>query len=68
LSRKAYLEFLEAFFVLLKQNVKKTTRMAFINADWWDFQNTPAAEEKYTGRYQQVCDRPGSIVVTSILT
>jgi hypothetical protein len=39
LSKKAYLEFLEAFFVLLKQNVKKTTRMAFINADWRDFQN-----------------------------
>jgi hypothetical protein len=49
LSRKAYLEFLEAFFVLLKQNVKKTTRMAFINADWRDFQNTPAIEEKYKG-------------------
>ena len=41
--------FLEAFFVLLKQNVKKTTRMAFINADWRDFQNTPAIEEKYKG-------------------
>ena len=49
LSRKAYLEFLEAFFVLLKQNVKKTTRMAFINADWRDFQNKPAIEEKYKG-------------------
>ena len=49
LSRKAYLEFLEAFFILLKQNVKKTTRMAFINADWRDFQNTPAIEEKYKG-------------------
>ena len=47
LSKKAYLEFLEAFFVLLKQNVKKTTRLAFINADWRDFQNTPAMEEKY---------------------
>ena len=49
LSKKAYLEFLEAFFVLLKQNVKKATRMAFINADWRDFQNIPAIDEKYKG-------------------
>jgi site-specific DNA-adenine methylase len=46
LSKKAYLEFLEAFFVLLKRNVKKTTRFAFINADWRDFQNTPAIVRK----------------------
>jgi len=45
LPKKEYLEFLEAFFVLLKQNAKKTTRLAFINADWRDFQNTPASEE-----------------------
>ncbi len=49
LSKKAYLEFFEAFFVLLKRNVKKKTRLAFINADWRDFQNTPASEEKYKG-------------------
>jgi len=49
LSKKAYLEFLEAFLALLKRNVKKTTRLAFINADWRDFQNTSAAEEKYKG-------------------
>ncbi|MDA3789718.1 MAG: DNA methyltransferase [Desulfobacula sp.] len=49
LSKKAYLEFLEGFFVLLKQNVKKKTRLAFINADWRDFQNTAATEEKYKG-------------------
>ncbi|MBL6995690.1 hypothetical protein [Desulfobacula sp.] len=49
LSKKGYLDFLEGFFVLLKQNVKKRTRMAFINADWRDFQNKPAIEEKYKG-------------------
>ncbi|MFH1883638.1 MAG: hypothetical protein ABIL62_13135, partial [Planctomycetota bacterium] len=49
LSKKAYLEFLEAFLALLKRNVKKKTRLAFINADWRDFQNTPAEEEKYKG-------------------
>ena len=36
-------------FVLLKQNAKKTTRLAFINADWRDFQNKPAAEESGKG-------------------
>ena len=40
---------LEAFFALLKQNTKKTTRLAFINADWRDFQNKPAAEESGKG-------------------
>jgi len=49
LPKKEYLEFLEAFFALLKQNAKKTTRLAFINADWRDFQNKPAAEESSKG-------------------
>jgi len=49
LPKKEYLEFLEAFFALLKQNSKKTTRLAFINADWRDFQNKPAAEESGKG-------------------
>ena len=45
LPRQEYLEFFEGFFALLKQHARKTTRLAFINADWRDFQNTPAAEE-----------------------
>ena len=49
LPKNKYLEFLEAFFALLKQNAKKTTRLAFINADWRDFQNKPAAEESGKG-------------------
>ncbi len=49
LPKKEYLQFLEAFFALLKQNAKKTTRLAFINADWRDFQNKPAAEESGKG-------------------
>ena len=49
LPKKEYLEFLAAFFALLKQNAKKTTRLAFINADWRDFQNKPAAEESGKG-------------------
>ena len=34
---------------LLKQHSRKTTRLAFINADWRDFQNKPAAEESREG-------------------
>ena len=49
LPKKEYLEFLEAFFALLKLNAKKTTRLAFINADWRDFQSKPAAEESGKG-------------------
>jgi len=33
----------------MKRHTKKTTRLAFINADWRDFQNTPAAEETREG-------------------
>jgi hypothetical protein len=49
LSRNDYLGFLEAFFAQLKHHVKKKTRLAFINADWRDFQNTPAMDEKHKG-------------------
>jgi len=34
LSKEKYLKFLENFFSLAHRNVKKTTQMAFINADW----------------------------------
>ena len=47
LPKKEYLEFLESFFALLKQNTKKRTKLAFINADWRDFQGKPAAEESH---------------------
>ena len=49
LSRNDYLGFLEAFFARMKHHVKKKTRLAFINADWRDFQNTPAMDEKHKG-------------------
>jgi hypothetical protein len=49
MPRNDYLDFLAAFFALLKHHVKKKTRLAFINADWRDFQNTPAMAEKHKG-------------------
>ena len=45
LSKEKYLKFLESFFALLHLNAKKNTKMALINADWRDFQNTPAKNE-----------------------
>jgi hypothetical protein len=45
LRREAYLDFLGRFFKLAHENSKKSTILAFINADWRDFQNTPAIDE-----------------------
>ena len=45
MSKANYLKFLESFFALAHLNAKKKTQMAFINADWRDFQSTPAREE-----------------------
>ncbi len=41
-----YEEFLKGFFQLAHENTKKTTRMAFLNADWRNFQSIPALKEK----------------------
>ncbi len=45
MSREEYLRFLEEFFKLANENSKKSTRLAIINADWRDFQGTPAINE-----------------------
>jgi hypothetical protein len=45
LSREGYLAFLERFFKLAGENSKKETRLAMVNADWRDFQSTPAIDE-----------------------
>ena len=34
LSKEHYLEFLARFFTLAHQNAKKSTQLAFVNADW----------------------------------
>lgn len=64
LSRKAYLKFLEKFFIFLKKVSKKNTRLAFINSDWRGFQNCPADKEE-TGQgilvvdYYEILKRTG---------
>lgn len=45
LSKKDYLDFFKDFFLYLKKISKKSTKLAFINADWRDFQGTPAIKE-----------------------
>ena len=37
--------FFEGFFRLAYRNVKETTRIDFLNADWRDFESTPASKE-----------------------
>ncbi len=44
LSKKKYLEFLEKFFALAHLNAKKSTEMAFINADWPPARRSYASE------------------------
>jgi len=36
----------KGFFLLAHKNAKPTTSMAFLNADWRDFESTPASKEK----------------------
>ena len=54
MSKANYLKFLKSFFALAHLNAKKSTQMAFINADWRDFQNTPAKNET---RVNSIVDR-----------
>lgn len=45
-TKKDYIKFFQHFFALAHKKTKPTTTMAFLNADWRDFESTPAAEEK----------------------
>ena len=45
-TKPEYEKFFEDFFRLAYRHSKPTTTMAFLNADWLDFQSTPASEER----------------------
>lgn len=45
LDRSAYLKFFADFFTLAHEHTKATGRIAFLNADWRDFQGKPARDE-----------------------
>jgi len=41
-TKEQYEDFLKSFFRLARENSKQSTRLAFLNADWIDFESTPA--------------------------
>lgn len=43
-TKEEYAHFLEDFFRLAHENSRPTTRLAFLNADWIDFESTPALQ------------------------
>mgnify|MGYP000274194286 CR=1 FL=1 len=45
-TRKDYMQFFKDYFTLAHKNTKPTTILAFLNADWRNFESTPAVEEK----------------------
>jgi len=45
LSRNEYLGFFRDFFMLAREHVRSDARLAFLNADWRDFQGISALEE-----------------------
>ncbi|MGD9159755.1 MAG: MerR family transcriptional regulator [Desulfobacteraceae bacterium] len=46
LGREQYEHFIEIFLRLAHENSKATTKLAFLNADWIDFESTPASRVK----------------------
>jgi hypothetical protein len=64
LSKSDYLSFLKSFLTLLHKHTKTTTRIAFINADWRDFQKVPAYDESpksaiFIDEYIALCKQAG---------
>jgi len=45
LARTKYLEFFKEFFPLLRDHSKRNARLAFLNAEWREFQGISAMEE-----------------------
>jgi hypothetical protein len=45
LSKKEYEAFFKDFFTLAHENTNAGACLAFLNADWYDFESTPAARE-----------------------
>ena len=44
-SKPRYLNFFKELFFLIKENSKPSTHIAFLNADFRDFQGIPASDE-----------------------
>ena len=64
MSRETYLDFMKQFLSLTHPYTKPTCRIALINADWRDFQRTPARDEMrenaiLTREYLGILDQSG---------
>jgi hypothetical protein len=46
LPRQEHIQFFEKFFTLAHEQTRPGTVMAFLNADWRNFESTPAIKEK----------------------
>ncbi|MBC8441492.1 MAG: hypothetical protein H8D87_17620 [Deltaproteobacteria bacterium] len=44
-TKKEYEAFFKDFFFLAHENTRPAATLAFLNADWYDFESTPAAQE-----------------------
>jgi hypothetical protein len=45
LPREDYIRFFARFFTLAHEHTRPGTTLAFLNADWRNFESTPAAQE-----------------------
>lgn len=73
LDRSRYLDFFYEFFALASENVAAGAWLAFLNADWYDFQSTPAVSEDASRAitvldYAELMDMAGWQVVRLIDT
>ena len=64
MSKETYLDFMKKFLSLTHRYTKPTCRLAMINADWRDFQRTPARDENRENailirEYLEVLDESG---------
>jgi len=56
-TKEEYENFLKGFFLLAHKKSKATTRMAFLNADWRDFESTPARQTYFRNCWKNLANR-----------
>ena len=68
-----YESFLEGFFLLAHRKSKAITRMALLNADWRDFESTPASKENPDNSitifdYHRILTKPDDFVFCLLIS
>ncbi|PXF54876.1 MAG: hypothetical protein C4B58_15540 [Deltaproteobacteria bacterium] len=61
-SKEIYQKFIESFFILAHKNTGETTRIAFLNADWRDFESTPFGTSPKTQTLSQSTDGKEDVI------